>query len=77
LSSAADPRARQSLRCYRSAATASCWSRKKGTRVFHIGESLLPLNVPLFDRLGVRDEIERIGMRKHGAEFVSPYHGKT
>jgi len=44
---------------------------------FHIGESLLPLNVPLFDRLGVRDEIERIGMRKHGAEFVSPYHGKT
>ena len=25
---------------------------------FHIGESLLPLNLPLFDRLGVRDEIE-------------------
>ncbi|MGH7191047.1 MAG: FAD-dependent oxidoreductase, partial [Acetobacteraceae bacterium] len=23
---------------------------------FHIGESLLPLNLPLFDRLGVRDE---------------------
>ena len=27
---------------------------------FHIGESLLPLNLPLFDRLGVREEIEAI-----------------
>ena len=37
---------------------------------FHIGESLLPLNMPIFDRLGVRKEIERIGMFKPGAEFV-------
>ena len=41
---------------------------------FHIGESLLPANVALFDRLGVRDEVERIGMPKWGVEFVSPDH---
>ncbi|MDP2029908.1 MAG: NAD(P)/FAD-dependent oxidoreductase [Thiobacillus sp.] len=41
---------------------------------FHIGESLLPANLPLFDKLGVRDEIEAIGMEKWGAEFVSPWH---
>jgi flavin-dependent dehydrogenase len=43
---------------------------------FHIGESLLPLNLPLFERLGVAAEIERIGMPKFGAEFVSPGHEK-
>lgn len=41
---------------------------------FHIGESLLPANGPLFDRLGVRDAVERIGMAKWGVEFVSPLH---
>jgi flavin-dependent dehydrogenase len=41
---------------------------------FHIGESLLPANVALFDRLGVRAEVERFGMLKYGAEFVSPDH---
>ncbi len=41
---------------------------------FHIGESLLPLNLPLFDRLGVREEIEAVGMRKYGVEFNSPTH---
>jgi len=44
---------------------------------FHIGESLLPLNLPLFERLGVAAEIERIGMPKFGAEFVSPWHKKA
>ena len=44
---------------------------------FHIGESLLPMNMPLFDRLGIRTEIERIGITKHGAEFVSPWHEHT
>lgn len=43
---------------------------------FHIGESLLPLNLPLFERLGVDREMERIGMPKYGAEFVSPWHGE-
>jgi len=41
---------------------------------FHIGESLLPANVALFDRLGVRAQVEAIGIRKFGAEFVSPDH---
>jgi flavin-dependent dehydrogenase len=41
---------------------------------FHIGESLLPQNMPLFERLGVSREIERIGLVKHGAEFNSPDH---
>lgn len=41
---------------------------------FHIGESLLPANVALFDRLGLRAEIEKIGMPKWGVEFVSPTH---
>nr|WP_183266950.1 NAD(P)/FAD-dependent oxidoreductase [Acidocella aromatica] len=44
---------------------------------FHIGESLLPHNLPLLDRLGVRDQIEATGMHKHGIEFVSPFHGKS
>ncbi len=43
---------------------------------FHIGESLLPANVALFDKLGVRDQVERIGMPKYGVEFVSPDHPK-
>jgi len=41
---------------------------------FHIGESLLPANAPLFDALGVRAEVERFGMAKYGVEFVSPEH---
>jgi len=44
---------------------------------FHIGESLLPLNLPLFEALGVAKEIERIAMPKYGAEFVSPWHEQT
>ena len=31
---------------------------------FHIGESLLPMSLPIFDRLGVRDKVEKIGMIK-------------
>lgn len=41
---------------------------------FHIGESLLPNNGDLFEKLGVRAEVERIGMPKFGIEFVSPEH---
>jgi flavin-dependent dehydrogenase len=44
---------------------------------FHIGESLLPMNLPLFERLGLMAEIERVGMIKYGAEFISPYHNKS
>lgn len=41
---------------------------------FHIGESLLPANLPLFERLGVAEQVKAIGMQKWGAEFVSPWH---
>ncbi|MEO8080133.1 MAG: NAD(P)/FAD-dependent oxidoreductase [Caldimonas sp.] len=41
---------------------------------FHIGESLLPANAELFERLGVLAEVERFGMAKYGVEFVSPDH---
>ena len=41
---------------------------------FHIGESLLPANAMLFDKLGVRQQVEAIGMQKYGVEFVSPDH---
>ena len=41
---------------------------------FHIGESLLPANLPLFRRLGLEDQMRAIGMKKPGAEFVSPWH---
>jgi 2-polyprenyl-6-methoxyphenol hydroxylase-like FAD-dependent oxidoreductase len=44
---------------------------------FHIGESLLPANMPLFEKLGVADEIHAIGMEKFGATFVSPWHDST
>jgi flavin-dependent dehydrogenase len=44
---------------------------------FHIGESLLPHNNPLFERLGVLDEVRRIGVVKNGAQFTSMEHGKA
>jgi flavin-dependent dehydrogenase len=43
---------------------------------FHIGESLLPFNIPLLERLGVKEAVERMGMPKYGIEFVSPDHDK-
>ncbi|HID82458.1 MAG TPA: NAD(P)/FAD-dependent oxidoreductase [Chromatiales bacterium] len=36
---------------------------------FHIGESLLPMNLEIFDRLGISDKVKEIGIVKHGAEF--------
>ena len=44
---------------------------------FHIGESLLPANLPLFERLGVQDQMRAIGMEKFGAEFNSPLHAQS
>jgi flavin-dependent dehydrogenase len=44
---------------------------------FHIGESLLPMNLMLFERLGLRDAVERIGMIKYGVEFISPHHNRS
>lgn len=39
---------------------------------FHIGESLLPKNMPIFRRLGVFDRINAIAVEKKGADFSIP-----
>ncbi len=38
---------------------------------FHIGESLLPRNLDILERLGMLDQVRGIGVHKPGAEFVS------
>ena len=43
---------------------------------FHIGESLLPANLPLLERLGVAEKVRSVGMEKWGAEFVSHWDGR-
>ncbi len=44
---------------------------------FHIGESLLPRNLAILDRLGVRDAVRAVGVFKPGAEFVSDQDGRS
>ncbi|TDY02953.1 flavin-dependent dehydrogenase [Thiohalophilus thiocyanatoxydans] len=39
---------------------------------FHIGESLLPMNLPLFRALGIDKQVQQIGVMKYGAEFNVP-----
>src|ERR1700761_6174188 len=66
--------------------TAAALLARKGHRVsliekarhprFHIGESLLPANLPLLERFGVADKVRAVGMEKWGAEFVSPGDGR-
>ena len=36
---------------------------------FHIGESLLPMNMPILDELGVLERVRAIGVHKPGADF--------
>ncbi|MDQ5857505.1 MAG: FAD-dependent oxidoreductase, partial [Acidobacteriota bacterium] len=37
---------------------------------FHVGESLLPFNLPIFEQLGVAEKIRAAGFqKKHGAYF--------
>ena len=44
---------------------------------FHIGESLLPANVPMFDRLGCHEALRRAGfLVKPGASFYDEYEGR-
>ena len=38
---------------------------------FHIGESLLPHNLPILERLGVLEQVDAIGIKKPGADFNS------
>ena len=59
--------------------TAAGFLAKRGYRVmqlekahhprFHIGESLLPMNLPIYERLGVLDKIRAMGVYKPGADF--------
>lgn len=59
--------------------TAATLVARKGYRVllleksahprFHIGESLLPMNLPILERLGVLDQVRGIGVHKPGADF--------
>src|SRR5579859_2638353 len=66
--------------------TAAILLAEKGYRVavlekarhprFHIGESLLPANLPLLERLGVADKVRAVGMEKWGAEFISHWDGR-
>lgn len=44
---------------------------------FHIGESLLPQSLPVLKRLGVLQEVERIGIIKYGAEMISHRYGRS
>jgi len=44
---------------------------------FHIGESLLPNNLPILERLGVADEVQAIGVRKAGADFTCEVDGQS
>lgn len=36
---------------------------------FHIGESLLPLNMPILERMGVLEKVRAVGLLKLGADF--------
>ncbi len=38
---------------------------------FHIGESLLPMNLPILEKLGVLAQVDAIGIKKYAAEFNS------
>jgi flavin-dependent dehydrogenase len=44
---------------------------------FHIGESLLPFSTTAFDRLGVREKLDRAFMPKHGGEIVAACGSKA
>lgn len=44
---------------------------------FHIGESLLPNNLPILERLGVADDVRHMGVRKAGADFTCEVDGES
>ena len=46
------------------------FEREKFPR-FHIGESLLPFSVQTFDRLGVREKLDRTFLPKFGGEITA------
>ena len=45
---------------------------------FHVGESLLPANLPIFDHLGCHDAVRQAGfIVKPGASFYDEYEGRA
>jgi flavin-dependent dehydrogenase len=62
--------------------TTATFLARKGWRVlllekdrhprFHIGESLLPMNLPILQRLGLLEQVHAIGTFKAGADFPLP-----
>jgi flavin-dependent dehydrogenase len=65
-----------------SGSTTAAMLQRRGWRViqlekdrhprFHIGESLLPCNLPIMEELGVLEKVRALGVVKHGADFPSP-----
>jgi flavin-dependent dehydrogenase len=61
--------------------TTATFLQRRGLRVillekdrhprFHIGESLLPCNLPIMEELGVLEKVRALGVVKHGADFES------
>ncbi len=62
--------------------TVSTYLARRGYRVmvlekdahprFHIGESLLPCNMPILEDIGVMDQLKEMGVVKLGADFSMP-----
>jgi 2-polyprenyl-6-methoxyphenol hydroxylase-like FAD-dependent oxidoreductase len=45
---------------------------------FHIGESLLPMNLPIFEKLGVLDQVASAGIKKKcGRLYQSDHQSQT
>jgi len=44
---------------------------------FHIGESLLPANLPIFEELGVLEKVRALGVLKLGADFPNGEEHRT
>src|SRR5690606_6932080 len=65
--------------------TAATFLARRGWRVvmlekdahprFHIGESLLPMNMPILERLGAFAKVAAIGVHKSGADFPADEGG--
>lgn len=55
----------------------ACFERERFPR-FHVGESLVPANLPILDRLGVHEAIKKAGfLVKYGASFVDEQEGNA
>ncbi len=61
----------------RAGLSVACFERERFPR-FHIGESLLPAAMPLFERLGLAPALEAAGfLHKYGAAFIDDVEGRA